>query len=78
MTTTTDARTRAARSYALMYDSLATDAQVQVGTGKPLTSGITRNYARIAARAWEAEVKDPEPQDRPWCDCSVCREWVRL
>ena len=77
MTTATDPGHRAAQAYALMYDSLATDAQVQVGLGKPLASGITRNYARIAARAWEAEVKDPPPQDRPWCDCSVCKAWVR-
>lgn len=63
---------RAADAYATMYDDLATDAQTQLGTGKPITSSITRNAAHIAARAAEGEFYDPEPIDRPWCDCSMC------
>ena len=69
-------QSRAARSYSRMYDSLATDAQAQLGTGKPITSAITRAAANIAVRAWESEVTDPDPIEVPWCDCSGCKRYL--
>lgn len=71
-----DARRWAQRTYAAAYDRLATDAQSQLGQGKPVTSAITRQAAYIAARAFEAEVRDPEPAEGPWCDCEMCVKYV--
>lgn len=63
---------RAVRSYNVMYDELATDAQTQLGAGKPISSALLRHAAELAVRAASAETDDPDPVEVPWCDCSVC------
>ena len=68
---------RAARNYAAMYDSLQTEAEIlRAEGGKPLTSRLRFQQARVALRAWVAELNNPEPQDRPWCNCSTCVDYL--
>lgn len=68
---------RAARNYAEMYDSLQTEAEImRAEGGKPLTSRLRFQDARVALRAWVAELNDPEPPDAPWCNCQSCVDYL--
>ncbi len=55
--------------YVLYQAELDYEARDMASKGAPLTSGMYRNWARIAGRAAKAEKADPMPDIRP---CHIC------
>lgn len=39
-------------------------------------AALARYYSPMVATAALAELDDPEPKDRSWCQCTVCQQWL--